>query len=41
MTENEISQRVLDSVIEVHRTLDGSGLLEKVYEEALAYELEL
>ncbi len=41
MTENEISQVLLDSAIEVHRTLGGSGLLEKVYEEALVRELEL
>jgi GxxExxY protein len=27
------------AAIEVHRTLGGPGLLEKVYEEALAYEL--
>jgi GxxExxY protein len=41
MTENEISRVVVDAVIEVHRTLGGPGLLESVYEEALAYELEL
>lgn len=41
MTENEISQIVVDAAIEVHRTLGGPGLLESVYEEALAYELEL
>jgi GxxExxY protein len=38
--ENQISQQVLDSAIEVHRTLGGPGLLEDVYEEALAWELE-
>lgn len=37
MRENEISQLVLDSAIEVHRTLGGPGLLESVYEEALAW----
>lgn len=41
MTENEISKVVVEAAIEVHRTLGGPGLLESVYEEALAYELEL
>ncbi len=41
MHENEISKIVLDAAIEVHRTLGGPGLLESVYEEALAYELVL
>jgi GxxExxY protein len=40
MTENEISKIVLDSAIEVHKTLGGCGLLEGVYEEALAWELK-
>jgi GxxExxY protein len=40
VTENEIASEVVDSAIEVHRTLGGPGLLESVYEEALAYELE-
>jgi GxxExxY protein len=40
MHENEISKIILDAAIEVHRTLGGSGLLESVYEEALAWELE-
>lgn len=39
MHENEISQVILDAAIEVHRVLGGPGLLENVYEEALAYEL--
>lgn len=39
MHENEISQIILDAAIEVHRTLGGPGLLESVYEEALAFEL--
>ena len=39
MHENEISKVVLDAAIEVHRTLGGPGLLESVYEEALAWEL--
>jgi GxxExxY protein len=39
MNENEISKIVVGSAIEVHRTLGGPGLLESVYEEALAWEL--
>ena len=39
MNENEISRVVVTAAIEVHRTLGGPGLLESVYEEALAYEL--
>ena len=38
--ENEIARIVVDAAIEVHRTLGGPGLLESVYEEALAFELE-
>ncbi len=40
MHENEISGIVVDAAIEVHRTLGGPGLLEGVYEEALAWELQ-
>ncbi len=40
MTENEISKVIVDAAIEVHRELGGPGLLESVYEEALAFELE-
>lgn len=40
MTENEISKVVVDSAIEVHRTLGGPGLLEGVYKEALFWELK-
>jgi GxxExxY protein len=39
MIENEISRRIVAAAIEVHRTLGGPGLLERVYEDALAYEL--
>ena len=39
MTENEISKVIVDAAIEVHRELGGPGLLEGVYEEALAEEL--
>jgi len=36
-----LSGETLDSAIEVHRILGGPGLLEGVYEEALAHELKL
>ena len=39
MDENEISTIIVDATIEVHRTLGGPGLLEAIYEEALALEL--
>jgi GxxExxY protein len=39
MTENEIARIVVDAALEVHRMLGGPGLLEAVYEEALAFEL--
>lgn len=39
MTENEISGMILDCAICVHREL-GPGLLESVYEIAMAYELQ-
>ena len=41
MKHNEISGTVVDAAMEVHRTLGGPGLLESVYEEALAHELRL
>ena len=37
--ENDISGQIVDAAIEVHRTLGGPGLLESVYQEALAWEL--
>lgn len=40
MTENEISQIIVDCALAVHRTL-GPGLLETVYQAALAHELRL
>ncbi|HPB11583.1 MAG: GxxExxY protein [Kiritimatiellae bacterium] len=40
MTENEISAIILDAAIAVHKELGGPGLLESVYEEALAFELQ-
>ena len=39
MNENEISREIVNCAVEVHRTLGGPGLLESVYEEALAWEL--
>lgn len=41
MTENEIAKIIVDAAIEVHRELGGPGLLEDVYEEALAEESRL
>jgi GxxExxY protein len=40
MDENQLSKVIVDSAIEVHRELGGPGLLESVYESALAFELE-
>ena len=39
MTENEISYKIIGVAIELHRYL-GPGLLESVYENALAYDLK-
>ena len=39
MDENEIAQIVVDAAFKVHITL-GPGLLESVYEQVLAFELE-
>ena len=38
MNENEIAKEVVDAAIKIHKTL-GPGLLEKTYEECLAFEL--
>lgn len=38
MTENEISYKIIGAAIELHRAI-GPGLLESVYESALAYDL--
>ena len=40
MNENELSRVIVESAIEVHRTLGGSGLLESIYEEAMIWELQ-
>ena len=39
MTEKELSKIIVNSCFKIHNTL-GPGLLESVYEEILAYELE-
>ena len=39
MHENEIAKQIYECAIEAHRALGGPGLLESVYEEALAFEL--
>ncbi|HLW86198.1 MAG TPA: GxxExxY protein [Candidatus Sulfotelmatobacter sp.] len=39
MSENAVAQQIVDAALRVHTTL-GPGLLESVYEAALAYELE-
>ncbi len=38
MTENEISYKIIGACIDLHKSL-GPGLLESVYENALAYDL--
>jgi len=38
--EDELTERVIGAAIEVHRLL-GTGLLESIYEQALAVELNL
>src|ERR1035437_7452837 len=39
MNENSVAREIVDAAYRVHTTL-GPGLLESVYEAALAYELE-
>jgi hypothetical protein len=39
MDENQISQIIITSAIDVHRTLGGPGLIETIYERALEWEL--
>ena len=39
VADKEISREIVNCAVEVHRTLGGPGLLESVYEEALAWEL--
>jgi len=40
LLENELTGAIIGAAIEVHRVLGGPGLLESLYEEALADELE-
>ncbi len=40
LTENKISSCITDAAIEVHTVLGGPGLLESIYENALAKELK-
>ena len=37
----KLTHAIIGAAIEVHRTLGGPGLLERVYEEAFAHELGL
>lgn len=39
MNENELSYKIIGAAMELHKTL-GPGLLESVYETALAYDLK-
>ena len=39
LSENQISRHIVECAVEAHRTLGGPGLLEKVYEQALVWEL--
>lgn len=39
MDENALSQIIVDSAMEVHRTLGGPGLLESIYRDAPAVEV--
>jgi GxxExxY protein len=41
MRTNELTGLIIDAAVEVHRVLGGPGLLESIYEEALAVELSL
>jgi len=41
MEMNELTGVIVEAAVEVHRVLRGPGLLESVYEEALAAELVL
>ncbi len=38
MSENELSYKIIGTALELHKSL-GPGLLESVYENALAYDL--
>ncbi|MCU0512197.1 MAG: GxxExxY protein [Anaerolineae bacterium] len=38
--ENTLTGNIIDAALTVHKTLGGPGLLESIYEEALALELK-
>ena len=40
-TNADITKDIIGCAIEVHKTLGGPGVLESVYQKALAYELKL
>ena len=40
LNENQIRSHIVECAIEVHRNLGGPGLLERVYEHALVWELK-
>ena len=40
-TNADITKDIIGCAIEVHKTLGGPGVLESVYQRALAYELQL
>ncbi|RMD74961.1 MAG: GxxExxY protein [Chloroflexi bacterium] len=39
MNENILSHHIIAAAIEAHRNLGGPGLVERIYEEALVWEL--
>lgn len=41
LIENKITSSIIAAAIEVHTVLGGPGLLESIYEDALAYEFKL
>lgn len=41
MDLESVAREVVDSAVEVHRTIGGPGLLESFYEEALCLELQM
>jgi len=40
LIENELTHDIIACAIEAHKTLGGPGCLEKVYQRALAFELQ-
>ena len=39
--ENRVTGSIINAAIEVHKVLGGPGILESIYEDALAHELEM